>query len=114
MMGFRDFCVWFWGEGIALCLLGLQTVAMWELHFESEEILILKYISVSFLPFFPSPPFYFKLFNHEGEVAASFSSIVFFVLFFSFVHRVGLLFVLYCCCFRAAYTQAYISLVHPV
>lgn len=32
MMGFRDFCVWFLGEGTALCLLDLQTVAVRELR----------------------------------------------------------------------------------
>jgi len=31
-MGFRDFCVWFAGEGTALCLLDPQSLAMRKLH----------------------------------------------------------------------------------
>lgn len=74
MMGFRDFCVWFSGEGTALRPLDLQTVAMWELHWvwvwwDFGLEVYLCFFPPSLFSFFLKKIF---LFFHEGQVAPAF------------------------------------------
>lgn len=93
MMGFRHFYVWLSGEGTALCLLDLQSVAVRELHWFlvwwdfGLEVCFCSFLHL-FFPFF----FFFKFHFPWRPASSSFFPAVFFACFFSVVHRAGLLF----------------------